>query len=359
MKRLIWLLPILLALTLLCSCLVDEPQINTPIINVPEDPGQEDIGTQIDIPPDTPPLSEDPTIVTPPGEDEPPIVTPPGEEEPPITPPPGDDDPPIIPPPGDDDLPATDLQVIFFDVGQADCILLKTDGHTMLIDAGNMGQGNLILNYLAEYNVDKLDYVVATHPHADHIGSMAEVLRGFDTVGMMLMPDIIHNTRTFERMLDAIEEKDIPVTMANPGDLFTLGSAQIQVLAPSSTKYTNLNDYSVVVRVEFGETVFLFTGDADSKNENEQLASGLPLKADVIKIGHHGSRTSSSQKYLNAVAPEYAVILCGQDNSYGHPHKESMQRLNAMNVDIYRTDLNGTIVFTTDGETITINVERE
>jgi len=180
-----------------------------------------------------------------------------------------------------------------------------------------------------------------------------------DSVGAVLMPDVTHNTRTFESVLDAIEEKDIPIITAVSGDSFALGNAQVQVMAPCGTGYNNLNDYSVVLRVEFGNSTFLFTGDADSKSENEQLVSGLTLTADVLKVGHHGSRASSAQRYLNAVTPKYAVISCAQGNSYGHPHREVMQRLSGMDVEIYRTDENGTIIFTTDGETITVSVDRE
>ena len=251
-----------------------------------------------------------------------------------------------------------ELQVIFFDVGQADCALVKTANHAMLIDAGNLGQDNLVLGYLASYGIKSLDYVVATHPHADHIGAMAAVIRAMDNIGTVLMPDAVSNTRTFENMLDAIEERDVSITIAKPGDTFTLGDAQIQILAPGSTAYSDLNDFSVVLRVTFGGSVFLFTGDADTKSENEQLASGLQLSADVLKVGHHGSRTSSLQRYLDAVSPSFAVISCGQGNSYGHPHREAMARLTGTGAEIYRTDENGTIIFTTDGTTITVSTLR-
>ncbi|MDR2700769.1 MAG: MBL fold metallo-hydrolase [Nitrososphaerota archaeon] len=248
------------------------------------------------------------------------------------------------------------LQVVFLDVGQADCVLLKTDNYAMLIDAGNVGQDKLVLNYLIDYGVTTLDYLVATHPHADHIGSMASVVKAMDRIGMVMMPDKSHTIKAFENLINAIEEKDIPVNIPHPGDVFTLGNANVQVIAPNSAVYNDLNDYSIVLRVEFGNTVFLFTGDADTKSENEQLTNGLTLKADVLKVGHHGSRTSSIQKYLNAVAPSYAVISCGADNTYGHPHKEAMTRLTGTGAAIYRTDEHGTIIFVTDGETITVTV---
>ncbi|MDR2204488.1 MAG: MBL fold metallo-hydrolase [Nitrososphaerota archaeon] len=251
------------------------------------------------------------------------------------------------------------LEVIFLDVGQADCILLKTGDHVMLIDAGNTGQDQFVLNYLAEYGVTKLDYLVATHPHADHIGSMASVVKAMKSIGMAIMPDKVHTTKTFENLMNAIEEKDISITNPSVGAEFSLGDANMQVLAPKSAKYADLNDYSIVLRVEFGTTVFLFTGDADGISENEQLSQSFSLSADVLKVGHHGSRTSSSQKYLDAISPIYAVISCGTDNTYGHPHKEAMTRLMTKGVEIYRTDENGTIIFVTDGKEITVSITKE
>ena len=254
---------------------------------------------------------------------------------------------------------AGQLQVIVFDVGQADCTLLKMDGHAMLIDAGNTGQDKLVLNYLAEYGITTLDYLVATHPHADHIGSMTSVVNAMDSIGTVLMPDKPHTTKTYLNLITAIENKDIPLTIPTPGEVFQWGDATVEVLAPNSPTYKDLNDYSIVLRVEFGETSFLFTGDAGTISENEQLAVAKDsLKSDVLKVGHHGSRTSSTQKYLNAVAPSYAVICCGADNDYGHPHTEAMTRLTGTGATIYRTDLQSTIIFTTDGKDITVSVSR-
>jgi len=251
----------------------------------------------------------------------------------------------------------TTLEVFFSNVGQGDCILLKTDGHNMLIDAGDLGKDQVVLNYLAKNNVTTLDYLVATHPHSDHIGSMPSVIRKMDNISTVIMPDKTHTTKAFENLIDAIEEKDIAVTIPKSGDVFNLGDANIQVLAPNNARYTNINDYSIVLRVDFGETVFLFTGDAEAKSENEQLQNRLPLKADVLKVGHHGSSTSSTPKYLDTVSPSYAVISSGANNVYGHPNNEILSYLNAKNVVIYRTDTNGTIVFTSDGEEISVHTE--
>ena len=251
------------------------------------------------------------------------------------------------------------LEVIFLDVGQGDSILLKTGDHNMLIDAGDIGKDSIILNYLAKYNVTSLDYIVATHPHADHIGSMPSVIRKMDNVGTIIMPDKTHTTKAFENLLNAIEDNDIAITIPKAGDNFTLGNASVQILAPNSGGYSDINDYSIVLRVEFGETAFLFTGDAGSTSEAQQMSNGLTLESDVLKVGHHGSRTSSSQRYLDAVSPNYAVISSGAGNTYGHPHSELLSRLNAMGVTIYRTDLNGTIVFTSDGKEIFVSSENK
>jgi len=258
------------------------------------------------------------------------------------------------------------LEVYFLDVGQADCILLRTGEHNMLIDAGvelkngqvTTAEINRILNYLKKYGITNLDYLVATHPHADHIGAMAAVVKEMDSIGEVLMPDATNTTATFKNFLKAIEDKDISMTIPEPGDIFMLGEARMQVLAPNSSSYSDVNDYSIVLRVEFGAKTFLLTGDAEAKSEREQFGNVLPLKADVLKVGHHGSRTSSSQAYLDSVDPAYAIISCGTGNSYGHPHSESVTRLAAMNVEIYRTDLHGTIIFTTDGTEINIAVEK-
>jgi len=186
---------------------------------------------------------------------------------------------------------------------------------------------------------------------------MTAVVKAMDSIGEVIMPDKPHTTVTYRNLMNAIDEKNVPVTIAEVGQVFDLGDAKVQVLAPKDVGGNDLNEVSVVLRVTFGETVFLFTGDADVKSENAQLSSGLPLNADVLKVGHHGSRTGSTANYLNAVAPVYAVISCGTGNTYGHPHAEVMTRLNDRNIAIYRTDELGTIIFVSNGKTITINGE--
>jgi len=253
----------------------------------------------------------------------------------------------------------TVIQVLFLDVGQADCILIKTENHAMLIDAGNTNQDSLILGYLSEYGVTELDYMVATHPHADHIGSISSVINTMDKIGEIIMPDRPHTTKTYENFLLAAEKKGIDLTIVKTGDSFAMGRAEFFVLAPDNAKSTSdLNECSIVLRMQFGDIAFLFTGDAGTRSESEQLKHDFNFKADVLKVGHHGSRTSSTQKYLDVVSPAYAVIMCGEGNTYGHPHSEAMARLTGMGAKIYRTDENGTIIFETDGVKITVSVEK-
>lgn len=251
-----------------------------------------------------------------------------------------------------DNLSEGTLEVYFFDVGQADCALVKIGEHAMLIDAGDIGQDDLILSYLHEAGVDGLDYLIATHPHADHIGSMPAVIRTLD-VGTLIMPDAVATTDIFSDLLDAVEESGIPLSVSAVGDTYSLGAAEIVILAPTRD-YDDLNDSSIVLKVLFGETSFLFTGDAESESEQDQLSMGQDLSADVLKVGHHGSGTSSTKAYLVAVSPSYAVISVGAENSYGHPSGEVLTRLQNMGAAIYRTDLGGTVVFSSDGYTVTV-----
>jgi beta-lactamase superfamily II metal-dependent hydrolase len=187
---------------------------------------------------------------------------------------------------------------------------------------------------------------------------MAAVIRAMDGIGTLFMPDATNNTRVFERMLDAIEEKDVTVAVPSAGQRFHLGDARITVLAPAGEQNRGLNDQSIVLRIEFGSTAFLFTGDAEALSEGEQLTSRRNLRADVLKVGHHGSSTGTGTDYLDAVSPRYAVISCGLNNTYNHPHREVMERLEERQIAVYRTDRNGTVTFTTDGVTITVRTER-
>lgn len=245
------------------------------------------------------------------------------------------------------------LRVDFLNVGQADCALLSTNGHYMVIDGGNNGDADTILSYLEGQGVEKLDAVVGTHPHEDHIGSLDAIINHFD-VDAVYMPKIMHTSKTFEDVLDAVANKGLKIKSPSPGDTIDFNGLEIEVLGPQR-EYKDFNNNSIVLKVNAGETAFLFTGDAEETAEKDILQAGGNLQADVLKVGHHGSSTSSSQAFLQAVQPKYAVISVGVGNSYHHPEEEAMQRLQSIGAEIYRTDLQGNIVCTTDGKNIAFN----
>lgn len=245
------------------------------------------------------------------------------------------------------------LRVDFLNVGQADCALLSTKGHYMVIDGGNNGDADTILSYLEGQGVEKLDAVVGTHPHEDHIGSLDAIINHFD-VDAVYMPKIMHTSKTFEDVLDAVANKGLKIKSPSPGDTIDFNGLEIEVLGPQR-EYKDFNNNSIVLKVNAGETAFLFTGDAEETAEKDILQAGYDLQADVLKVGHHGSSTSSSQAFLQAVKPKYAVISVGVGNSYHHPEEEALQRLQSIGAEIYRTDLQGNIVCTTDGKNIAFN----
>lgn len=245
------------------------------------------------------------------------------------------------------------LRVDFLNVGQADCALLSTNGHYMVIDGGNNGDADRILSYLEEQGVEKLDAVVGTHPHEDHIGSLDAIINHFD-VDAVYMPKIMHTSKTFEDVLDAVANKGLKIKSPSPGDTIDFNGLEIEVLG-LQREYKDFNNNSIVLKVNAGETAFLFTGDAEETAEKDILQAGYDLQADVLKVGHHGSSTSSSQAFLQAVKPKYAVISVGVGNSYHHPEEEALQRLQSIGAEIYRTDLQGNIVCTTDGKNIAFN----
>lgn len=246
------------------------------------------------------------------------------------------------------------LKVHFIDVGQADCILLQQGNENMLIDAGNNDDEQTIKNYLQNVGVNEFKYVIGTHPHEDHIGSMDYIMNSFK-VGKIYFPKATATTKTFENLFNAVKNKGMQFTQPTPGETFNLGQAKCTILAPNGTKYEDLNNYSIVLKVEFGNNSFLFTGDAEDISEKEMLSKGYDLKADVLKVGHHGSDSSTTREFLNAVNPKYAVISVGKGNDYGHPTADTIQKLHAKGIDIFRTDESGTIVAASDGTNITFN----
>ncbi len=250
-----------------------------------------------------------------------------------------------------------DLEVHFIDVGQADSILIKAPGGNMLIDAGNNGDADLITSYIKKQGVKTLDVVIGTHPHEDHIGSLDVVIDTFD-IGKVYMPKVEHTTQTIEDVLLAIKNKGLKITAPVAGSTFNVGEVKCRILAPNSSKYDDLNNYSIVIKLEFGNTSFLFTGDAEKVSEDEMLQKHKDkLSSDVLKVGHHGSNSSTIQGFLDKVNPKYAVVMVGKNNSYEHPHKVVMNRLKEKGVTVYRTDENSTIVANSDGNNITFNTK--
>ena len=258
---------------------------------------------------------------------------------------------------------SAEAQVYFIDVGQGDSelIRLKDSGIDILIDAGTRSTKQELADYLKELGVDDIDILIGTHPHEDHIGGMAKIIEEFP-IGTLYLPEtsdeMTPTTKTYESLLDAAESKNVTVRTASAGDmLLEQGNTSFKVLSPSHTDYDNLNDYSIVTRLKVGDTAFLFQGDAETPVEEEILDSGADVSCDVIKLGHHGSSTSSSRAYLEAANPSAAVISCGVGNEYGHPHRETMDLLEKLSITPYRTDTQKTLLAETDGKTIVWQTE--
>ena len=246
--------------------------------------------------------------------------------------------------------------VHFVDVGQADCALVACDGQYMLIDGGNREDSDLVYTYLKEQGVEHLEYLVATHLHEDHIGGLSSAPYAA-TVGTALAPDTQRITKVFRNLVKSLSTRDVSITVPEAGTEFPLGSARVRVLGPVK-KYSDTNNTSLVLAVDYGETTFLFTGDMELEAENDLVESGCDLSADVLKVGHHGSSSGTGYRFLREVMPQYAVISVGEGNSYGHPHEAPLSRLSDAGATVYRTDHSGTIIARSDGKTVTFETER-
>ena len=246
------------------------------------------------------------------------------------------------------------LNIYFIDVGQADSILITNNDASMLIDAGNNEDGEDVVNFIKDKGITKLDYVVGTHPHEDHIGGLDDVINSDLEITNIYMPKIETTTKTFEDVIDAIQNKGLTIYSPKKGDTFTIGNASLEVMTDSILDEDNLNLSSITLLMQYGNNKFLFMGDAEEENEETR---DWP-KVDLLKVGHHGSNTSSSDKFLNETKPTYSIIMAGEGNSYGLPTEETLNKLKNIGSTIYRTDLNGTITATSDGENIEISTSK-
>lgn len=245
------------------------------------------------------------------------------------------------------------LNVHFLDVGQGDSALLMTgNGSVILIDAGPNASQNDLLSALEDLNVKKIDCMILSHSHEDHIGGADVVIQRYP-IGSILMPDVISTSSTFEKLLTLIEQKDLEITIASPTDRYQIDDVLLSILGPIEPIEDEGNNASIVLRVDHGEVSFLFSGDAESESEEAIIkAHRSKLDCDVYKVGHHGSSTSSSEEFIGAISPKIAIISCGRDNQYSHPHKQTLDRLTKAGATIRRTDVEGRITLVSDGKSV-------
>lgn len=246
------------------------------------------------------------------------------------------------------------LEVHYLDVGQGDSTLIKVGDHAMLIDAGDNSEGTAVQSYLESQNIEKLDYVIGTHPDSDHIGGLDVVIYKFDCE-KVFMPDVTSDTRTYDDVVQALKAKRMKAQSPKVGKSYELGEASFTIIAPLADYGNETNNWSIELLLTYGENRFLFTGDAEKAAEEDILAGGADISADVYKASHHGSKTGSSEEFLDAVNPAYVVISCGEGNKYGHPSAQTLINLRSRGIKMFRTDRQGAIVATSDGKKITFN----
>lgn len=249
------------------------------------------------------------------------------------------------------------LKIYFFDVGQADSILITHNNENILIDAGTNEMGTTVVKKLQDLGITKLNYVIGTHPHEDHIGGLDDVIQNFE-IEHIYMPKVQTNTKTFEEVLDAVIDKGMKIETPNVGDGFAIGEVNCEIMqcgTGTKEEQENLNLSSIVLRATYKEQSYLFMGDSEKENEQARKWE----KTNVLKVGHHGSSTSTNEEFLKQVSPQIAIISVGKDNNYGHPSDEIIKRLEQEGISIYRTDEKGTIVITSDGKQNQISWERK
>ena len=249
-----------------------------------------------------------------------------------------------------------DLQIHFLDVGQGDCTIVLCDGESMVIDGGPASASSFVYSYIRNtLELQHIDYVVSTHPHLDHVYGLSSVLNAAP-VDLVLTPVLEWDSKAFNSMVKYAEKQGAPLSVPQEGDTLRLGGATVTILHcwPEAIDYGRTNDSSIVVRIDYGQTSFIITGDAEDWSEYMMIDAGINLSADVLRVSHHGSNTGSTMEFLKAVQPKYAVISVGKDNGYGHPHTEVLERLDKIGTKVLRTDELGTIVFQSDGNILTL-----
>lgn len=251
--------------------------------------------------------------------------------------------------------PPKDIMLVhFFDVGQGDSILIQVNNKNLLIDAGPKEATEDLIKELNDLNIKKLEYIVATHPHEDHIGSMAQVIKDFN-IDKFYAPKAITKTKIFESMINELKNKNLkinPIKVDTESDIDLGDNTKVEIFSPNSSEYDNLNNYSPIIKVSYNDTSFLFTGDAEKLSEKEVLAKKYNIKADVLKLGHHGSNTSTSKDFFNSVNPSIGIISVAKKNDYGHPSKETIKLLKENELKYYMTSDEGTIILESNGKNI-------
>ncbi|KAJ50284.1 competence protein ComEC [Clostridium tetanomorphum] len=244
------------------------------------------------------------------------------------------------------------LKIHYIDIGQGDSILISINNKHMLIDSGSKEKSKYLIKYLKNQKIKKLNYVIATHPHEDHIGSMSEIIRKF-TIENFYAPKITSNNSYFNDMVNALIDNNLKIKVAKANNRINFyPNIYCEFIAPNNINYDNINNYSAVLKLTYKNCSFIFTGDAEALSENEMIQNCHDLKCDVLKLGHHGSSTSTTDSFLEKTSPKIAIVSCGKNNKFGHPNKKTISKIKKKNIKLYRTDIDGNIVFTCDGKGI-------